>query len=47
MEMILKNLGSREAPKSILGHRYIMFLDVSQWTEFPFLKNLLKETNKI
>lgn len=30
MEMILKNLGSRKAPKTILGHKYTMFLNVSQ-----------------
>lgn len=47
MEMIFKNFGSREVFKSILGYRYIMFLDVFQWIEFFFLKNLLKEINKI
>lgn len=42
MEMILKNVDNRKSPKTIIGHKYTMFLDISSRHNFLFFK--LKET---
>ena len=41
MEMILKNVDNRKSPKTIIGHKYTMFLDISSRHNFLFFK--LKE----
>lgn len=30
MEMILKNVDNRKSPKTIIGRKYTMFLDISE-----------------
>lgn len=45
MEMILKNVDNRKSPKTIIGRKYTMFLDISSRHNFLFFK--LKETQSI
>ena len=45
MEMILKNVDNRKSPKTIIGRKYTMFLDISSRHNFLFFK--LKETQNI